>query len=236
MMRRLLAPAVIALLAAGMLGGCQSGRSTAEGLDLLETAPAAAAMVKGETIYPFNVGSVVLVRLDEDDEVELTGAVTNRFGAEYEWSSKQRTEYWARSPRGDVVMAASIEHAENALTRFDPPLIIAPVELRPGIRNTAESRMVVLDARNVARQRESGRARRAITYIDDQRVRTPLGEFLAHRIVVEFTADLRMAEADETTTYWVTEERGVIAVAHEKKLTILQMPASRKKEVWVRAE
>ena len=102
------------------------------------------------------------------------------------------------------------------------PIDAAVRLLRPGMR--------VLDAGNTRRQRESGRAERTITYVDDQRVRTPLGEFRARRVTVHFVADLRLADAITRTTLWVVPEIGVIAREQQEDLKVLGIPGGTSRE------
>ncbi len=77
-----------------------------------------------------------------------------------------------------------------------------------------------MDRDRPLRQRESGTATRTIEYVDDQVIRTPLGEFLAKRIVVEFVADLRLADARTTSTLYVVEGLGVVAEEREEEIKI----------------
>ena len=51
-------------------------------------------------------------------------------------------------------------------------------------------------------------------------IRTPLGEFLTKRVVVEFVADLRLADARTTSTLYVVEGLGVVAERREEELKI----------------
>ena len=170
-------------------------------------------------------------------EIVYSGSPTDEHQAEFAVrQGAARTEYWARDEAGDIIMPVTIDHAENALTRFDPPLLIAPKTLQPGAPVEAEADMTVLDSRNLKRQRERGKAKRTIEYIDDQRIRTPLGEFRAKRIVVHFAADLRLADAENTTTYWLAPDLGIIAQLREEEVRILGLISTRKRTVFVLIE
>lgn len=219
------------------VAGCRSGPAEATFLERLESLTPAAASVSGQALYPLTAGRVDLLYEDDAggiETIERVGTETTRYGAEIEWAIPPRTEYWAAGADGAVVMPASVEHGEQALTRFDPPLRIAPAALPPGEPFEHEVRMVVLDEKNPRRQRESGTARRTITYVDDQRIRTPLGDFTARRVVAEFKADLRFADATETTTYWIVDDIGVVASERVNEVRVLGLAGSKTTERFVR--
>ncbi|MDY7108342.1 MAG: hypothetical protein SYC29_06865 [Planctomycetota bacterium] len=203
---------------------------------ILETLPPGEA-IAGEDLYPFESGQRVLLRLDDaaaGEEIVFSGRPTDEHDAAFAVAlGEARTEFRARNEADDIIMPATIDHDENALTRFDPPLLIAPKTLEPGTPVEAESEMVVVDARNPDQQRERGTAKRTIEYIDDQRIRTPLGEFRAQRIVVHFTADLRLADAENTTTCWLAPDLGIIARLREEEVRILGLISTRKRSVSV---
>jgi hypothetical protein len=235
-----LALGCLALLA----GGCAAPPVGEQVVDdprfvILETLPPAEP-IAGEELYPFEAGERVFLRLDGDaagEEIVYSGSPTGEHRAEFALAQgAARTEYWARDEAGDIIMPATLDHDEKALTRFDPPLLIAPKTLQPGAPVEAESDMIVLDSRNPNQQRERGKAKRSIEYIDDQRIRTPLGEFRATRIVVHFAADLRFADAENTTTYWLAPDLGIIARLREEEVRILGLISKRKRSVSVLIE
>src|SRR5690606_40739134 len=67
----------------------------------------------------------------------------------------------------------------------------------------------------------SGTATRSVTYIGDQRIRTPMGEFVAKRIEVRFEADLRLATATERTILYVVPDIGIVAEHTEERVRAL---------------
>ena len=83
---------------------------------------------------------------------------------------------------------------------------------------------MVVDVRNTRRRLESGTARLSVAYTGDQRINTPRGEYLAHRIDVEFTADLRLVDVIDRTTYFVVPEVGVVAEERDEKITMVGIP------------
>jgi len=227
-----------------LVGGCAAPPPGEQVVDdprfvILETLPPGAALA-GEDLYPFEAGERTFLCLDGDAagaEIVYSGGSTNEHDAKFALDQgAARTEYWARDEAGNIIMPVTLDHAENALTRFDPPLLIAPRMIEPGAPVEAEADMIVLDSRNLKRQRERGKAKRAIEYTDDQRIRTPLGEFRAKRIVVHFAADLRLADAENTTTYWLAPDLGIIAQLREEEVRILGLISTRKRSVSVLIE
>ena len=232
--------AFITLAVSSILLGCSpptTAPSMAEAqspdapLIIIETLPAGEPL-PGEDLYPLTPGEWVYQIID--DEGEATGQVvytvspTDRFDALVSLvKGGDRTEFWALNEAGDIVMPATIEHAKNALTIFDPPLLIAPRSLAPGEPFESSAEMRVLDSRNPKRKRESGRATRTIEYVDDQKIRTPLGEFIAKRVVVSFKADLRFADADKEGTYWVVPGVGLVAQELSEEIRVLGLVSER---------
>ncbi|UCD76315.1 MAG: hypothetical protein JSV91_05205 [Phycisphaerales bacterium] len=230
----------IALVLTGIhLGGCTSP-TVAPSLDdspasealliVIETVPADEPL-RGEDLYPLTTGQWVYQIVDDDrarGQVVHTISPTDRPNALVSLDKgEERTEFWGRSEAGNIVMPASIEHAKNALTVFDPPLPIAPPLLAPGEPFESSADMQVLDSRNPKRRRENGRGTRSLEYVDDQRIRTPIGEFTAKRVVVKFHADLRFADAVEDGTYWVVPGVGVVAQEHSEEIRVLGLVSER---------
>jgi hypothetical protein len=240
---RSLGPAT-ALSAAWLLAGCASPPSS-EGpaepapFAVLESRPPAAPL-EGDDLYPFRAGDRVQQIVGGEDaglRIVFSGAPCDRLDAEYALViGEERTEYWAHDDAGNIVMPAVIDHEQQALTRFDPPLLIAGRRMVAGEPETIEVGMRVLDARDPRRQRERGTATRTIEYVGDERVRTPLGQFTAQRVEIRFRADLTFARAVETTTCWVVPGVGVVAVREEEEVRILGLLGERKHRLLVLIE
>jgi len=228
-LRRVATPALICLLT-----GCSAPAPVAH--EQLEHNPRFATLevlspagpLAGDDLYPFTPGEWVqqIVYADRigspGRQIVHHGSLTDEHGAEFAYAmGDARTEFWARDEQGNLVMPATLEHKKQALSVFDPPLLIAYAELPPGERRQTQAKMRVLSSTDPSRQREAGRAVRSIEYVHDERIATPLGEFLAKRIEVRFTADLTFADADKYGTYWVVPGLGVVAQAHEEEIRIL---------------
>lgn len=222
-------PALLYASAAIVLCGCQSSprpipTNPSAPLAILETLPPGEP-VQAQDLYPLQPGQWTYQHVENDEASELvtwTITTTDRFDSIVTLAKgKDRAEFWAASDQGDIVMPATIEHARNALTLFDPPLLIAPASLAAGEPCHSECNMKVVDSKHPDRGRESGKATRVLEYVDDQRIVTPRGEFRAKRVVVTFNADLRFADATKTGTYWVVPHTGVVAQEHSEDIRIL---------------
>lgn len=134
---------------------------------------------------------------------------------------------------GGVAQAAAVSHDQQALTRFDPPLVIAYAELPPGPSRESQAAMRVVDVRDTRRQRESGNVVRTMEYVGDARLDTPIGELLAQRVDVHFSAKLRLARVERRETIWVVPGMGVVARDDQEKLTIFALPAKNERRRMV---
>lgn len=169
-------------------------------------------------VYPLEAATdrTFLVISDDAEPVEMrqSASTTGEFKAMIsvtESAPLDRTEFLGRDEAGNVVLTAVHDKREKAVTLFQPPLIVMPARLEAGASHTSSASMRVVSDDEQPEQRESGAARRTITYAADQRVRTSLGEFTAKRIDIRFSADLNLADASERTSLFVVAGHGVIA-------------------------
>lgn len=131
------------------------------------------------------------------------------------------TKFWSIDDKGDALLHASIDHEENALTLFNPPLVMAPAELAAGKSSEATSPMRVVSDSNPAQRKETGDAHQTITNNGMVRLRTALGELDAVKLTIEFEADMSMADATETTELYINADHGVIAERRTRTVKIL---------------
>jgi hypothetical protein len=149
---------------------------------------------------------------------------TARFEAQCQHDEDEgRSEFWARDDEGNIVLTASIDYTDNAVTAFQPPLIIAWKELQPGDERESKASMRVVDLQRLSRQVESGTAKRRVRYVSDQRIRTPLGEFVAHRYDVHFSFSLRKAEGFVRSTLFIVPGMGPVAEVRRGEIRILSI-------------
>lgn len=220
------------MLMAGLLQGCGAGQSTTRPdgapapLQLLEQNAPGNGSVAAAEMYQLAPGAARYQVIDESGAiagaVTQTRSKTDRFNASISNTEDHTsTEFWRINDQGDIVMSAEIEYGDNAITTFDPPLVIAYAKLPAGTERSSQAKMRVVDLKNPAHQKETGTAKRTIKYVGDQRIKTPLGEFVAKRIEVHFTADLKFAHADDKTTYFVVPGKGIVAEQDINQVRIL---------------
>ena len=181
--------------------------------------------ITANDVQPLALGTETYWHVGEDGQIEssmvLKREPTDRFGATIAVSDNEgRTQFLRTDEQGNVLMTAVIEEGDQAISLFDPPLIIAFSELAAKTPRTSQSNMRVVDLKNQKKQKEAGKATRTMTYVSDQRVRTPSGEFLTKRIEIHFVADLKFADADETTTLFIVPEKGEVAELGAETVTV----------------
>ena len=220
MSRAALSPvaAVIAmsLLAAGCAAPRASDASLPEAMTRFEilgeiaSEDAAPRVISASELCPLQPGARVFIHAkDPERMLRIVTTATTEFGAEVAVKfGDTRTEYWRAEDDGGVTMPAVIDHDDDALSLFDPALLIAPVEIImfSGVPE-ATAAMRVVDSNRRDREKERGEARRSLTRHTDQRIRTPLGACDAIQVTAHFTADLRFAEANTWTTWWIDHEQ-----------------------------
>lgn len=211
-------------------------------LQLLEELPANGS-VKADDFRFAETGQLYQV-VEKDsrlgDRLTYHASKTDQFNATMSIAEGDlRTQFLRNDEHGNIMMTAVIDHKENVISLFEPPMVIAYNELEAGKARTSKSTMRVVDAKDQSKQRESGKATRTIKYDGDQRIRTPLGEFVAKRVEVKFRADLNLADATETSMIYLVPEKGIIAeqVLEKRKIlgafgdtarrTLVRLPASR---------
>ena len=191
---------------------------------LLSEQPAQGAIAAND-VQPLAPGTETYLHIGEDGQVEsnmvLKRESTDRFGATVAVSDNEgRTQFLRTDEQGNILMTAVIEEGDQAISLFDPPLIVAFSELAPKTPRTSQSNMRVVDLKNPKKQKEAGKATRTMTYVSDQRLRTPSGELLAKRIEIHFVADLKLADADETTTLFIIPGKGEVAEVGAETVTV----------------
>ncbi len=133
---------------------------------------------------------------------------------------------------GDLVLVRSVEHADDAITVFDPPMLAMPAQLPPGETRTQELRMVVHPRGRPERIKAQGPARRTVVYEVDQRVRTPAGEFDCRRVRSLLVAELGTARVRVETRQWFAAGAGLVAEESTERVTTLGIPIRSRTEGW----
>ncbi len=141
--------------------------------------------------------------------------------------SDLREEFWWADGEGNVLLTAVIEHADRAITFFDPPLVVARARLDAGDPQVQQVSMRVVDLDDPSRPRESGTAVQKLEYIEDQRFRTEAGEMTAKRVDATFEAKLRLAQVRTVTSTWVVPGFGPVVRRTEHSVRSMGIPIRR---------
>lgn len=146
------------------------------------------------------------------EEFVIRRTPTTEFNAEWKDDrNSERTQYWRRDEVGNIVMTASIEHADDALALFDPPLVIAPSHLWSNGPYEQSVSMRVVRASNPEVQRTSGTCTRSMRYVGDEMIPCGGVDVLTHRIEITFRADLSLATSETTSILWMRPGNGMAA-------------------------
>jgi hypothetical protein len=210
----------LTLAAAAILAGCRSPPSSpAMDAPPAVEQPPALGPLSGDAIVPLREGTWRYE--DGEAEVQHRCEPTTQYDAQWAIDEPRRTRYLARDEQGNVVLIAVADRDEAALTLFRPPLLVAPATLSVGESRSAQAAMRVVDLRQPRRQKEAGTATRTVRYLQDRLVKTPAGSFHAAHLEVAFEADLRLADAQETTTLMIVPDIGPVVIDRRETVTVL---------------
>jgi len=229
-----------ALALVTLLQGCKSAPSLqpGAGLTIVRELPAE-DVIGADTVYfdePTNATYAVVAGEHKGTDRTFERRDTTKFGASVkEELSGARIEYLRRDEAGNVVLTAVIDHANNALSLFEPPLVVMPAELPRGKPFEARTAMRVVDSRIQSKEKERGSAVRTVEYIGKRLLNTPIGEIECVQLRISFTADLRMADAETLTMLYVAPEYGVVAEQWSEVVKVFGALTSEKGEVIVLA-
>ncbi len=224
--------------------GCRTlpGSDGSESLVILEESTGTAIAVGALLTHPEETGTRTyrISGGDHDDRlVHRETTPTDQFNADWitvesivtdDGPIPRRTEYWSINSAGDAVLHATVDHEEHAMTLFKPPLVTMPAELKPGNTKTFDADVRIVEEDDIKRRKESGTATQAIAYTGSVRMRTTRGEVDAAKIVIEFEADLALADAIERTVRYVTAENGIVAIQRTRTVKILGMGGTEHSE------
>ena len=216
MTRRGAIPAVLGIVA--VLGGCAT-TPVNTGFQKLATTPPGPPITPDE-IYPQTFGSWTYAVTAGDGagtKVVMRRAGTEEYDAAWaDHDGSRRVEYWRVDVSGNLVMPAVVDHHHRTISFFDPPLIVAHRQLPPGKPLRQQVAMRVMDLRRPDQLKEHGTVVNSIEYADDCVVKTPLGRHSTKRLVVRFEADLQLASALTTATFYIVPGIGsVVEERHE---------------------
>ena len=229
-MRQTAALATAALLVLG----CKAERGP--GYEVLSVTQAGGSIAAAE-MYPLAGGvRTFLVTRGNDAGTTIARRLdpTDRFEAA--WVNDEgdvRSEYWRLDDAGNLVMPVVIAHGDRAVTFFNPPLVIAYAQMSPGEALVQTVKMRVMDADKPDKLRDYGTAERSLEYVDDQLLRTPLGDFATRRVQVTFTAKLKLAVARTTSTLFVVPGVGPIVEHNDEAVSVLKIRVRHHEQILV---
>ncbi len=230
--------AALGLCSLAAIGGCAGllPHGPGPGFEQLETLAATGA-VAVDDLYPTRSGrwSYAVTAGDNAGE-EVVIRRVNTLGFSTTWvdaPGESRGEFWRLDDDGNVTLEAVVSHARETISLFEPPLVVAYAGLAPATPRRHEVAMEVVDLKNPARRKTSGTATMTIEYVDDRRLKTPLGELVAKRVVVSFEADLSLADVTRTTTTYVVAGLGPIVIEWQEDQVMLNVIRTRKRRTLV---
>lgn len=208
------------------LAGCQSGPKLApnQGLQIVRDLQGSSS-IEAKVVFSAEISEAVFEVVAGEDKGAVrtfTRDETDKHGAQHVLTLKGvRREFVRADETGAISMTAVIDEENNALSLFDPPLVLMPNTLDRDVPFESRAGMRVVDASNPSKQRENGSAVRTIEYVGDRVVLTPFGEVECHMLTITFTADLRLADDVMKTTLYVSPKYGVVASQWSEQLKVL---------------
>lgn len=151
------------------------------------------------------------------------------------------TDYlYILTPEGDVAISEMIEHADRVEVVFDPPLIVIPATLERGDTRTQSTRMTVHPLGDRSRTQNAGDAVNEITYVDNERVRTPALDadapaFPARHLRTTMTANLGGPQVRNVTDIWLVDGLGIVSEQRHERTTLLGAPVRNNVQRWALA-
>lgn len=144
-------------------------------------------------------------------------------------------DWLAFNSNGFLQLVQTDSPRDDARTTFDPPLLLAPREVRGEDEFISDATMRVVSL-TTQRERDKGSARRKLRIVRGERIRTPLGEWNATVVESVFTATLGMAVATHRTTLWIVPEIGPVMERWEASVQVLGLPVPRDRGTAVRID
>ena len=216
------------LVAVALAGaGCTTSKKEKELGYLLVSVSPASGTITAQDLYQLRDGTWSWRVTAGDDAgrwIERRREETELYDATWlETQDGQRREYWSRDDEGNLVMTAVAEPRDQAISFFDPPMVVAYNTLGPGESRQQQVKMRVMDLRRPERMKQQGLATRTVEYVDDRLIRTPLGTMPVKRMEISFRADLGVARAENSTTLLVYPTFGIVVERREDTVSVVGM-------------
>lgn len=149
-----------------------------------------------------------------------------------------REQHIVLTEGGSIALSSEVNRVEGVVVEFEPPMYVLPARLPlDGQQCVYENiRMVVRPLADRTLERASGKVRHSVCYEADETLRTPAGEFRAHRLVSRFSADLGASKIENVTTQWYVLGVGLIAERRHEQTWALGIRIRNNREGWIAAE
>ncbi len=209
-------------------GGCTGSKKDIDlGYRLVSVSQASGTITVAD-MYPLRAGTwswQVTAGDDAGRSIDRRREETDLYGATWvEIQDGQRREYWTRDDEGNLVMTAVAEPGDQALSFFDPPMVVAYNTLGPGESRRQQVKMRVMDLSRPVRMKQQGVATRTVEYVDDRLIQTPMGTMSVKRVEISFRADLGLARAENSTTVLVYPTVGIVVERRKDTVSVVGVP------------
>ena len=198
------------------------------------SAPAANASIRADDLEPTAPGTQRWVEVDPGsgrpgDPFEVR---TERGTGRVERIDRSSQRTLVRDAAGAVLLAEQRDLDDGAVTRFVPPLLLAPPTATAA--EPWESESGVETRRGNAVDREGGRARRTASIRAAERIRTPSGTFDTLRVDSVITMKVPFASMRRETSTWVRPGHGPVAVRSDERILVMGIVPRDRRELRVR--
>ncbi|MGQ0627784.1 MAG: TapB family protein [Phycisphaerales bacterium] len=151
---------------------------------------------------------------------------------------QRRSELTLRvQPDGSVALAQTIEHADEVITRFEPPMVVMPPVFRPGETLQQSFEMVVSPLDKPATVRTRGPCLQTLSHGGLERITTPAGTFDAVHVTSRVTGTLGdglgKASIVIQTETWYAPGVGVVAQTQSERVTVFGLPVRSQAQRWL---
>ncbi len=170
--------------------------------------------------------------IDAGGATEITCSLTKRDEAVNYRNPSQETQHLVVAD-GGLALAIVESPRDDAVTSFEPPLLAYPAHLANEWTDCAAA-MRVQYCDPARGERDAGKANLRSRVSGTARVRTPMGEFDTVVIESVFTAQLRLATAENFTKFYVVPGVGSIAEVLRRRIWVLGLPIQSRDSVVVR--
>ncbi len=226
-----LAAALPTALAAALAGcsspGAAAGRPMLE--VLVSRAPDPGTAVRGSELEPVAEGRERWQLVDAPAGFEVR---TEAAGDGIIRTDPRGTRALRAGADGSVSLVSQHDAADDSMTIFEPPLVLAPASLRTGEEPAADAR--VTTDRSGTRKDDAGSATRTVRVAAIERIRTPLGEFDAVRVDAVFSMKVPFASMRRETSTWVRPGDGPVAVRSDERILVMGIVPRNTAETRVR--